>query len=30
LNYFETVFLPACGNSIFIDGVLELYSLTCK
>ena len=30
LNYFETVFLPACGNSIFTDGVLELYSLTCK
>jgi hypothetical protein len=30
LDYFEKDFLPACGESIFSDGSLELFALTCK
>jgi 4-amino-4-deoxy-L-arabinose transferase-like glycosyltransferase len=30
LDYFEKVFLPACAKSLYQDGPLELFALTCK
>jgi hypothetical protein len=30
LNYFEKVFLPTCAKSIYQDGQLELFSITCQ
>ncbi|MCC6500061.1 MAG: hypothetical protein IT313_07310 [Anaerolineales bacterium] len=29
LDYFENVFLPTCGKSIYQDNLIELYQLTC-
>jgi len=30
LKYFERVFIPACGKSVYKDGPLELFQITCK
>lgn len=30
LEYFETIFLPACGKSIFKDNLIELHQITCN
>lgn len=29
LDYFEHTFLPACGNSVYKDGQMELFQITC-
>ena len=30
LDYFEKDFLPTCAKSIYQDGQVELYSITCQ
>lgn len=30
LEYFENVFLPTCAKSVYSDGPVELFSITCK
>jgi hypothetical protein len=30
LDYYNNIFLPACGKSVFKDGAMELFHITCQ